>query len=469
MFVGWAFGLFIALIVAILAYFGSKKFRRWLGWILLGALIVGLVYLCEFYLRQKYPAVGSNLPVFSGDVWSWFLFFILLAFGMAYWVGRMLLVPRSAAVAAPAKAEEQADPRAELDAAWEEIVVRMEQAQIELRKQRFYLLLSPDEGWSAALVRSANLNLFVQAPETVAPIHAYATAEGVLLSCAGASSLGRQDASGIDLIEHLGRKLLALAPEAPVVRGIAVLLPADWAAQPDAPNLSAAARDDLQAIQRVLKVRCPTFVLFPQMETTTGFNEFVARMPETMRQNRCGFAVPSTQDFSGDLLARGFIWLSGWFHTWILNQMSNHLVDQGGNNRLFCLDDDVRRYRRPWRAVVESALSTHRDTEPVLFRGAYCMATGSERAEQAFSAGLLRGPRSRIIADHVMTTWTADAAREDHFYRRVAWAVAAVGGALNLITWGYIVTSYNVPWWWLGLLAIFIAWLIFFLRHGLRA
>ncbi len=161
------------------------------------------------------------------------------------------------------------------------------------------------------------------------------------------------------------------------------------------------------------------------------------------------------------------VWLSGWFHTWILSQMDGDLLNQEGNNRLFTLDDEIRRARRPWRNVLESALSTHAQGDPLLFRGCYCMATGTEPELRAFSAGLFRGPRSRILADHTATVWAPEAEADDRRYRKIAWWVAIGGGAFVFSTWAYIASFGG--FWWIGLVGMIGLWVLAILWRTLWA
>ena len=86
-------------------------------------------------------------------------------------------------------------------------------------------------------------------------------------------------------------------------------------------------------------------------------------------------------------------------------------------------------------AIMEAAFSTHRESEPVLFRGCYFLATGAEPHEQAFSAGLFRSPRGRIFADHLVTQWTEEAERDDRHYRRIARGIGLAGAPLTLLVW----------------------------------
>jgi len=56
-------------------------------------------------------------------------------------------------------------------------------------------------------------------------------------------------------------------------------------------------------------------------------------MSQSFRDHRVGFAVPGSQAFSDDLMSRGLTWMSGWFHSWILNLLSQDPLDTAGNGR----------------------------------------------------------------------------------------------------------------------------------------
>ena len=171
-----------------------------------------------------------------------------------------------------------------------------------------------------------------------------------------------------------------------------VLFPITWAGQPESVKWAPPCATTCGRSSDVLKVRCPVFALFSEMETTAGFPEFVGRMSTALRQSRCGFAVPASHPFSGDLVQHGLVWMSGWFHGWILNLMSDDLLNQAGNNQLFSLDIEVRRYRKRLRSILEAAFSTHRETEPILFRGCYFTATGGEPARASVHGRPLARP-----------------------------------------------------------------------------
>ncbi|MBX6313761.1 MAG: hypothetical protein IRY99_12710 [Isosphaeraceae bacterium] len=471
--VPWAAGLGAALV----ALFGGLVVlpKLWgrlvrLRWWLAGLAVLVLAVVFLIVLPRAYPPEEfgpSVLPRFIRRAyWAWMLLFLLgSCASILSLVGRLTARRRGVVPAEVPEGEWAADP--ELDAAWSEILVRLEHARIAPSRQKVYLLLAPDEGWAEALVRAAGLQVFVQAPERLAPIHAFATSDGVLLSCAGASAFGAHDEAAAARLEGLCHRLLALQPDCPVVRGVAVLFPIDsaWAAQ--SVRDAASVRADLGVIRRALGVRCPVFALVPGMEAVPGFVEFLGRLAAQagprMLEQRVGFAVPSAHEFSGDLVQRGLTWMSAWFHSWILNLIAGDPLNHRGNAELVTLDHEIRRHRKRLRAILESAFATPRESDPVLFRGCYFLATGSERSEQAFAAGLFRGARSRVLADHIATRWTTEAEWADRRYQRLALAVGLVGGLPTLLGWAAIIQ--RTPWGWLGLLVVVIAWIVVLLRY----
>jgi type VI secretion system protein ImpL len=457
--VAMIFGSLFAAIVYWINRLLRGSFRipwRWIGWVVLAAALTAAI----IWLPRRYPPEEFLNPIlpalFARGFWVWVCVLVL---GCVFALPALVRSLRAARSSAEAEADDSATRDPEVDAAWREIRSRLMQAQIDLGRQRVYLLLAPDEHWTEALVRSAGLQVFVQAPDVPAPIHVYTTPDGVLLSVTGASAFGTQDPGASARLGDLCRQLQPREAELPTVRGIAVVLPISWAAQPDSVKWAAALREDIRAVQGAVKVRCPVFALFVEMETVSGSPEFITRMPKDYLSSRVGFAVPSSTPFSGELISRGLTWTAGWFHSWVLNRMSEDPLDQASNNELFSLGHEVRRFRKRLRAVMEAAFSTHQDVEPVLLQGCYFAATGPMPAEQAFAAGLLRGPRSRVIAGHQATRWAAVALEEDRRYRRIALGVAICGGLMTLIAWLYIISETQNPFWWIGLVAVIVAWI----------
>jgi type VI secretion system protein ImpL len=99
----------------------------------------------------------------------------------------------------------------------------------------------------------------------------------------------------------------------------------------------------------------------------------------------------------------------------------------------------------------------------VLFRGCYFVATGQGRDERAFAAGLLRGARGRILADHAATAWSEQARLDDRRHVRAAVAVGAVVGTICVLLWAGIILW--AGWWGVGgLLAMTATWAVVLFR-----
>jgi type VI secretion system protein ImpL len=401
-------------------------------------------------------------PVFLDYFWHWVLVFVL---GIVVSLTVLVRVSLSAVTASGDEATAKlADRFPELAAAWREIEVRLGQARIQRGVRHAVVILAPNEDWAAQLITTAGVPLLVQAPDTAGPIHAFATAQAVLITATGASSFGTQEADGSARMAALGQLIRDWNPECPPLRSVVVVFPIRWAGQPDSIKWAAAVRDDLQALSTAVEVRCPVFAVFTEMESTPGFGEFLGRMPEIYKQGRCGFGVPASQKFGGELIQGGLDWMAGWFHGWAISLMAQNLPNCAANQHLFSVEQEFRRYRRRLRAIIESAISTHPTAEPVLFRGCYFAATGASADERAFASALLGCPHGRFQAEDRATCWTAQAADDDRGYRRVALAVGSIGALLSLLGWVSILLLSHNPWWSLGLFALLAFWAIVLFR-----
>src|SRR5207253_4823063 len=82
----------------------------------------------------------------------------------------------------------------------------------------------------------------------------------------------------------------------------------------DAVNTGVVCQQDVRTARQAFQVNCPLFVLICDMETASGFREFVARFPSDQRQRRLGHRFPLLPDLAnGDTLEnladRGVQWL----------------------------------------------------------------------------------------------------------------------------------------------------------------
>ncbi|MEW4568326.1 type VI secretion protein IcmF/TssM N-terminal domain-containing protein [Tautonia sp. JC769] len=435
----------------------SKHPVRWILGIAIILLAIGA------FGPWEVPDIDPQLPtIFTG----WMLRVWLFGLGIVALLTTARLITTFVRHARGTNLEQGDGRFSDLEAAWQEILIRLGQAGIDPGRQRLYLLLGPDEGQAAALIDSANVQLFGQAPSSVdAPIHVYAVADGLLLSCSGASSFGRSNGDGPDRLAHLCRLIHRLNPEEPVLRGVATLLPIQLASSGNELQIASAIRNDLNTIRSGLKVRCPTYTVFTGMETVAGFDDFVARIPANLRQSRCGFSIPGARLYRSELISIGIQWMRHWFNSWSLELMVQEIRNKSSNNRLMLLNNVVRRSRDPLIHLLDACLSTHEQSEPVLFRGCYFVSNGVEDHQRAFSTGLVAGRSGRLLVDHELTSWSKEAERQDARYRSIAIALAIVTALAGLPFWYFgIITRLDATHrsWigWTGLAGLLSAWII---------
>ena len=319
------------LATAAIALFWSKYLVRFL-------LFIATVAIGIFAFTYKFPEdIDPRLPepfLKSLRIWFFGLGLVTL-YSLAHLVAT--LVRGSASPLGESTGAE--GPFADLQAAWQEILIQLSKARIDPAGKDLYLLLGPDESLATSVIGAAGLQFFARAPASPdAPIHCHAVSDALFLSCSGASALGRQDSEGTARLDYLCRLIASLNPERPTLRGIAILLPFDWSGRPDFLRQSSAMRDDLQTIRRTLRLRCPTLTVCCLQESIPGFNDFASRLPANLRHLRCGFSVPIAQGASGAVIRRGMIWMIRWFQVWALNLMVAEIRDQDGNGRLLSMN-----------------------------------------------------------------------------------------------------------------------------------
>ncbi|MDG3005792.1 type VI secretion protein IcmF/TssM N-terminal domain-containing protein [Paludisphaera mucosa] len=417
----------LAAVAAGLAFLWAKHPFRWIlallaiGW-------VGLVATYDFDGLDLDPRLPAE---FARWLRPWALVLGLIVLGLAPHLVSTLLAGRGR----KAPAQEGA-AAGDLESALDEIDARLSQARYDAGGQEVFLLLAREETLAADMVRASGMNLFAAAPAAAeAPVHAYASADGLFLSCSGAASWGGSDGSGTSRLERLCGWIAGLNPEKPPIRGVAVLIPLDEATSPEALKTVGPLRNDLQVIQAGLKVRCPVIAVFCLRDGRSGFGEFAARMPAALRNNRCGFSTPASRPFDHAVAEKGFRWFVRWLQSWSLSLMAGDYPAREGNAKLVELNAAMRRDLPALGTFVEAAFSTHARAEPVLVRGCYVALCGAEPADQAFVAGLLKGPKSKMAADAKLATWAREAGRVDRSYRRAALTLAAASVALATLVW----------------------------------
>lgn len=430
----------LAAIAGAAAWLWSKHPVRWI----LILVTVGIVLLIALN-RDRVPGPADLDPDLP---WAFFpprfLFWILvLTLASLYLIVHLLGQWIRAVWGRPPADEGEETKFEDLETAWDEIQIRLSHAQYDVAKHKVFLLLSTDEGLAASMMTSAGLQFFTQAPvDAAAPIHAYATADGLFLSCAGASSWGRGDGEGAARLDWLCQKLRALNLEMPVLGGLGILFPLEKAASTEVLQGVGALRNDLQSIRDVLQVRCPTIAVFCQHEPDPCFEEFTVRLPAGVRARRCGFSFPATQVFDHAAANKGLGWLVQWFYTWSLKLMTDHYGMKEGNSKLLLMNARLWRDLGALGRLIDTAFSTHSRSEPVLVRGSYVVACGPDPAGHAFVSGLIGGKASKMVADAAQTVWSRSAHEVDRRYRLAALGLGLGCAAIVLPVWFWGIIAY---------------------------
>ena len=171
---------------------------------------------------------------------------------------------------------------------------------------------------------------------------------------------------------------------------------------------------------------------------------------------------PDREDTAG-LVYGGLVWFSGWSETWMLHLMANEPINDVGNNALYTLATQIRRFRRQLPELLETAIAAPAGGERIPLHGCYFAATGPTHDTIACAAGIVRG---RVLDNAAATRWAARAIEEDRAYRQAATVVGLIGGSAALLVWAYIcvgIGSLNL----LGLAvpaALVTAWIVMLMR-----
>lgn len=308
----------------------------WTAWgahlMCLGAVVAGLAHLnvaldLERALRSPWPMLHRY----------WLPALFLTAY-VAVW----LLHGLSKVLSGSPKARSFAD----IDAAWADALQALREADIPLSTTPVYLLLGRPAGSEDALFQAAGMKLVIVGTpgRKESPLRVFAHRQGIYITCAGASLLGRQashlleaaihaepanddgTASAapvgsremIDLysarLHHLCRLIAqARSPFGPI-NGILMLLP--LAATNDAAEArqtAQLARLDLETVREGVGVNCPLYVMVCDLEKSPGFADVVAATSPDQRPRALACRFPLVPDIVPaelpELVSGGVRWL----------------------------------------------------------------------------------------------------------------------------------------------------------------
>jgi len=180
-------GTLAALIVPVFDKTGAwRHISRGLRWVIHIILVVGSVVLLHFL--NLYFDLGRYIPrqKFLGDNWLPILFLLCYVLGWLAWALYRLLVPEDIESDFP-----------DIDAAWDQALQALRQSGLGLTDAPLFLVLGETIGGEAALFKAAFPSAqrplrLAGAPLGKAPLHVYATADAIWLTCAGASLTGEQ-------------------------------------------------------------------------------------------------------------------------------------------------------------------------------------------------------------------------------------------------------------------------------------
>lgn len=172
---------------AILGLFAAPeegRLRPWLRWTLHFALVGGVLVLLGFanYYFDVEVILQSPWPLLR-KIWLPMVALLLYLLAWSGWWLWQLLRPEAAASVYP-----------DIDSAWDEARVLLEQAGIDLTDLPLFLLLGEPRGGVEHLFGASQIPLVVRhAPRKAdSPLRVYASRQAVYVTCVGASLLGRQ-------------------------------------------------------------------------------------------------------------------------------------------------------------------------------------------------------------------------------------------------------------------------------------
>jgi hypothetical protein len=176
----WLAGLFL-LFFGKARDFGASPALRWvLHFTLVAFVLVGLGYLnYAFDLAKFLEAPWLVLR----RLWLPTLFLLIYVLAWLTWWLWRLLGPDSDPADFP-----------DIDRAWQEGLRALDEAGLDVKEVPLFLVLGYPPAGEPPLFRAAQLQLRVRQapPHAEAPVHVYADAVGIYVTCAGASLLGRQ-------------------------------------------------------------------------------------------------------------------------------------------------------------------------------------------------------------------------------------------------------------------------------------
>jgi hypothetical protein len=234
-------------------------------------------------------------------------------------------------------------------------------------------------------------------------------------------------ARGTARLQHLCRLIVRDRQPWCPINGLVFLVPFSATDSDDlAHQTSEICQRDFRAARDVLKVNCPVFAMVCDMESVTGFRDFIERIvPKEDLKRRFGRSFPLVPDLEegralADMIEAGVDYVctslvpNRVYQTFSLEAPGRNDLAAAtkGNVRLYQLLYQMRDRQKRFRRIV-SRWTTTPQSGPYLFAGCYLAGTGENAArDQAFVAGVF----DRLIREQNWISWTQEALDEEaHF------------------------------------------------------
>lgn len=244
------------------------------------------------------------------------------------------------------------------------------------------------------------------------------------------------------------------------INGVLVLLPFSATdSDQDALDCGTAIGQDLAIARRVLQVNSSIITLLCDLESATGFSDFLEKFPEKQRQQRIGQRCPKVPHLesqpgrsgpNSQAYSKMVKSLASWVGRsvtagWVYKHFQLDRPGYGdeytavvrSNARLFLFMNDMKEREDRIGQILDRAVASEDHDLPFL-GGCYIAGTGPDaEREQGFVAGVFR----RLSDEENFVTWTDQALAEEAGYVRAVGAAQIVFGVLLiglLGLWGYM-------------------------------
>jgi hypothetical protein len=239
------------------------------------------------------------------------------------------------------------------------------------------------------------------------------------------------------------------------LNGMLMLVPfAGTDSDEDANQTGAICHQDLVTARKALRVNCPVFAMFSDLESATGFRQFIQRFPSDQKARRLGQRFPLVPDLAdaeshAEYTDRCAQWIcTSLLPTWVYKLFRIESPGKGDpwevmyeNSRLYQLLNQLRERKARFGRILSRSFSMEKG-DPMLFGGCYIAATGRDLLqEQAFTAGVLR----RLMDEQDYVSWTNEALRQESRMQKIArlgYIGTVVGSvllvALTIVFWDKI-------------------------------